>query len=250
MLKSEPARCGHDNPDKQHMKSRILLADDHQLFREALCHLLNSQPDLEVAGQVGNGLEVIEQARLSEADVVCMDINMPGMDGIEITRRLIAALPQVKVVALSAYSDQQYVLDMLHAGAMAYVTKGEASDELLRAIHAVLRGRTYLCPDVAGVVAAAVVGQGGAGAGGCPPGSARAAGTQARGRRMHLQPDCRNARHCAFDGRCAPAQHHAQARPAQRGGTDPLCHQQRARRTVNPALRGEVRAGGALPENR
>ena len=161
MLKSEPARCGHDNPDKQHMKSRILLADDHQLFREALCHLLNSQPDLEVAGQVGNGLEVIEQARLSEADVVCIDINMPGMDGIEITRRLIAALPQVKVVALSAYSDQQYVLDMLHAGAMAYVTKGEASDELLRAIHAVLRGRTYLCPDVAGVVAAAVVGQGG-----------------------------------------------------------------------------------------
>jgi len=161
VLKSEPARCGHDNPDKQHMKSRILLADDHQLFREALCHLLNSQPDLEVAGQVGNGLEVIEQARLSEADVVCMDINMPGMDGIEITRRLIAALPQVKVVALSAYSDQQYVLDMLHAGAMAYVTKGEASDELLRAIHAVLRGRTYLCPDVAGVVAAAVVGQGG-----------------------------------------------------------------------------------------
>ena len=144
------------------MKTRILLADDHQLFREALCHLLDSQPDLEVAGQVGNGLQVLEQARLTGAQVVCMDISMPGMDGTEVTRSLLAALPQVKVVALSAYSDQQYVLDMLQAGAMAYVTKAEASDELLRAIRAVLQGRSYLCPDVAAVVTGAAVAQGGA----------------------------------------------------------------------------------------
>ena len=144
------------------MKTRILLADDHQLFREALCHLLDSQPDLEVAGQVGNGLQVLEQARLTGAQVVCMDISMPGMDGTEVTRSLLAALPQVKVVTLSAYSDQQYVLDMLQAGAMAYVTKAEASDELLRAIRAVLQGRSYLCPDVAAVVTGAAVAQGGA----------------------------------------------------------------------------------------
>src|SRR3990167_394134 len=93
-------------------KVRVLLADDHQMFREALCHLLQSQPDMEVA--------------------------------------------------LSAYSDQQYVLDMLNAGASGYVTKAEASDELLRAIRTVLSGRTYLCPDVAGVVTGALVGQGGA----------------------------------------------------------------------------------------
>ena len=144
------------------MKTRILLADDHQLFREALCHLLDTQPDLEVAGQVGNGLQVLEQARLTGAQVVCMDISMPGMDGTEVTRALLAALPGVKVVALSAYSDQQYVLDMLQAGAMAYVTKAEASDELLRAIRAVLQGRSYLCPDVAAVVTGAAVAQGGA----------------------------------------------------------------------------------------
>lgn len=145
------------------MKTPILLADDHQLFREALRHLLDSQPDMVVAGQVGNGLQVLDQARACHAQVVCMDISMPGMDGTEVTRSLLAALPQVKVIALSAYSDQQYVLDMLQAGAVGYVTKAEASEELLRAIRAVLRGCTYLCPDVAGAVASAVTGQGAAG---------------------------------------------------------------------------------------
>ena len=75
------------------------------------------------------------------------------------TRQLLALMPQVKVVALSAYADQPYVLEMLQSGACGYVTKAEASDELLRAIRTVLQGRTYLCPDVAGVVAGAVVGQ-------------------------------------------------------------------------------------------
>ena len=150
------------------MKTRILLADDHQLFREALCHLLDSQSDLEVAGQVGNGLEVVEQARRTGAQIVCMDISMPGMHGAEVTRSLLTALPLVKVVALSAYSDRQYVLDMLQAGAMAYVTKAEASEELLRAIRAVLQGRSYLCPDVAAVVTGAAVAQSGG-----APGSVR-----------------------------------------------------------------------------
>jgi len=142
-------------------KVRVLLADDHQMFREALCHLLQSQPDMEVVGQAGDGMQVLDLARETDPQIVCMDISMPGMDGTEVTRKLRAALPKVKVVALSAYSDQQYVLDMLNAGASGYVTKAEASDELLRAIRTVLRGRTYLCPDVAGVVTGALVGQGG-----------------------------------------------------------------------------------------
>lgn len=143
-------------------KVRVLLADDHQMFREALCHLLQSQPDMDVVGQAGDGLQVLELARKTHPQIVCMDISMPGMDGAEVTRALRKALPQVMVVALSAYSDRQYVLDMLDAGASGYVTKAEASDELLRAIRTVLSGRTYLCPDVAGVVTEALVGQGGA----------------------------------------------------------------------------------------
>ena len=148
----------HLPPDKV----RVLLADDHQMFREALCHLLQSQPDMDVVGQAGDGMQVVELARKTNPQIVCMDISMPGMDGAEVTRTLRKALPQVMVVALSAYSDQQYVLDMLDAGASGFVTKAEASDELLRAIRTVLSGRTYLCPDVAGVVTGALMGQGGA----------------------------------------------------------------------------------------
>ena len=134
------------------MKIRILIADDHQMFREALCHMLGTQADLEVVAQTGDGLKIIELALSSAPHVVCMDISMPGMNGIDVTRALLAQRPLIKVVALSAYTDQNHVLEMLDAGASAYVTKVEAGDELLRAIRAVLRGRTYLCPDVSGVV--------------------------------------------------------------------------------------------------
>jgi two-component system NarL family response regulator len=135
------------------MKLRILLADDHQMFRDALRSLLEGTQNLEVVAETGNGLEVVNLARKSSAHVVCMDIGMPGMNGIEVTRCLIAACPGIKVIALSAYSDQRFVLDMMRAGASAYVTKGEAGEELLRAIKAVRENRHYFCPDVANVVA-------------------------------------------------------------------------------------------------
>lgn len=141
------------------MKFRILIADDHQMFREALCNLLRTEEDMEVVGQTGDGLEVLTLAGALAPDLVCMDINMPGLNGIETTRKLRVTCPQIKVVALSAFADQRYILDMLAAGASGYVTKAEASDELRRAIRAVARGRTYLCPDVAGVVAGAASGQ-------------------------------------------------------------------------------------------
>lgn len=134
------------------MKIRILIADDHQMVRELLCHVLQGQTDFEVVAQTGDGLQVIPLARATAPHIVCMDISMPGMNGIEVTRTLLQEWPLIKVVALSAYSDQRHVLDMLNAGACAYVTKVEASNELVSAIRAVLRGRTYLCPDVAGVV--------------------------------------------------------------------------------------------------
>lgn len=137
------------------MTIRIYLADDHAMFRDALCNLLRTQPGMAVVGQTGDGSSVCPQCLQLVPDVVCMDINMPGVDGIETTRQLTQLCPSVRVIALSAYTDPRYVNDMLAAGASAYVTKAEASDELLRAIAVVQSGRTYLCPDVARALAGA-----------------------------------------------------------------------------------------------
>lgn len=144
---------------------RILLADDHQMFRDALRSLLEvahctKSFCIEVVAETGDGLEVVNLARSSLPDIVCMDIGMPGMNGIEATRRLLAACPGVKVIAVSAFIEQHYVLDMLDAGAMAYVTKAGSSDELLRAIEAVRSDKKYLCPLIANVVANALSGLG------------------------------------------------------------------------------------------
>lgn len=131
------------------MSTKILIADDHQMFREALFHLISTQADMQVVGQTGRGDEVHALVAQLQPQAVCMDINMPGINGIEATRKLLADFPALRVIALSAYSDARYVRDMIAAGASAYVTKAEASDELLRAIRAAQQGKMYLCPDVA-----------------------------------------------------------------------------------------------------
>lgn len=141
------------------MKLRILLADDHQIFLDALRIMLEMEADLEVVAETGDGLEVVRLARETNPDVVCMDIGMPGMNGIDTTRRLLDVSPSIRVIALSAYSDRNYVVAMLDAGAMAYVTKAEAGEELLRAIQAVRQNRTYLCPDAARTVKNALLGR-------------------------------------------------------------------------------------------
>lgn len=139
------------------MSLRIVLADDHQMFRHALRALLAREPGLEVVAEASSGDEVLAIAAAQPVDLVCMDIAMPGMDGIEATRRLLARHPEVRVIGLSAFADRQFVIDLLDAGARGYITKAEAGDELLRAIHTVREGRTYLCPDVAATVANALL---------------------------------------------------------------------------------------------
>jgi|APLak6261663543_1056040.scaffolds.fasta_scaffold40166_2 two-component system NarL family response regulator len=143
------------------MTLRILLADDHQMFREALRLLLERNPDFEVAAETGDGLQVFALARATSPDIVCLDIDMPGLNGIEITRQLTAAFPLVKVIALSTFSDRGYVKDMLGAGAAAYVTKAAAGVELLRAIDAVRRNRSYLCPDATDAIKEVMFDRGG-----------------------------------------------------------------------------------------
>ena len=134
----------------------IVLADDHQMFRHALRALLEKEPGLAVVGEAANGEELLRLLAEQPVDIVCIDIGMPGMNGIEATRRLLALYPDIRVIGLSAYSDQQFVIDLLNAGAQGYVTKAAAGDDLLRAIENVRHGRTYLCPEVAGAVASAL----------------------------------------------------------------------------------------------
>jgi two-component system NarL family response regulator len=135
------------------MKIRVLLADDHHLVIDALQRMLAAEPDIEIAGLAGNGVDVPLLAKQTRADVVCMDISMPGMNGIETTAQMLASYPSVRVIGLSASADPRFILDMLKAGALGYVTKASAGEDLLRAIRAVFRRQTYLCPIAASAVA-------------------------------------------------------------------------------------------------
>lgn len=131
------------------MTVRVLLADDHKLFRDALRIMLEKETSIAVVAETGDGLEVIDLARAISPDVICMDISMPGMNGIETTRRLANACPSARIIGLSAFSEQRYIVEMLNAGAQGYITKAAAGDQLLKAISAVLAGQRYLCPDAA-----------------------------------------------------------------------------------------------------
>ena len=139
------------------VKTRVLLADDHQMFRHALRTMLEQEASIEVVGEASNGQELLSVAAKTETDVVCMDIGMPQMNGIEATRRLLAINPDVKVIGLSAFTDRDFVLDMLKAGASGYVTKAETGEELLRAIRSVRQNRKYLCPEVASALTGALI---------------------------------------------------------------------------------------------
>ena len=116
------------------MKLRVALVDDHQPFRERLRALLEENPTIEIVAEAGSGQEILDIALTTAMDVACMDISMPGMSGIETTRRLLAIRPGVRVIGLSAYPDQHYVREMLDAGAVGYFTKGDAADSLLHAM--------------------------------------------------------------------------------------------------------------------
>ena len=130
------------------MSLRVALIDDHQPFRERLRSLLEEDPDIEIVAEAGSGQEILELALTTGMDAACMDINMPGMNGIEATRRLLAIGPEIRVIGLSAYADQHYVEAMLDAGAVGYFTKGEAGEGLLQALHSATIERPCFSADI------------------------------------------------------------------------------------------------------
>lgn len=126
-----------------------MLADDHKILREALRAVLEHESDMVVVAEARDGPEALKLALANPPDVVVMDIGMPGLDGIEVTRRIRAENPAIRVVALSTYSDRRVAQQMMEAGANGYVVKAAGGDELLCAVRAVHAGNTYLCPEIA-----------------------------------------------------------------------------------------------------
>ncbi len=134
------------------MSIKILIADDHKIIREGLQSLLEKEDDMDVVALAENGREAIKKTRKIKPDIVIMDISMPDLNGIDATRQILAESSDVKVIALSTYSDKRYVEGMIRAGVSGYLLKDCAFEELSRAIHTVVKNQTYLSPGIAGTV--------------------------------------------------------------------------------------------------
>lgn len=125
---------------------RVQIVDDQRIFRESLQAMLATDPDIEIVGLAADGHEALELARRTHPEIVCMDIDMPRLGGVEATRRMLAEQPHIKVIGLSSMTDRRHVLDMLDAGAMGYISKNDAPEDLRHAIQVVSRDLIYLCP--------------------------------------------------------------------------------------------------------
>jgi len=132
-----------------HTKVRLLIADDHDLIREGLHKILSFHADIEVAGEARNGNEACALAVETNPDIILMDINMPGMNGIEATKKIKSLSPQIGIIALSIHDDEEYVFELTKAGVSAYVLKDIDSNSLLETIRAVYRGESVFHPVVA-----------------------------------------------------------------------------------------------------
>jgi DNA-binding NarL/FixJ family response regulator len=131
------------------MPIRVVLADDHVLIRAGLRVLLHSLPNIEVIGEASDGHEAIDVITRHQPDVVMMDIGMPGLNGVDSTRRIIKQFPRTRVIMLSMHANEEYVGQALEAGAMGYLLKGAEPAELELVFKAVMRGETYLSPTIA-----------------------------------------------------------------------------------------------------
>lgn len=131
----------------------IVIVDDHAMLREGLAHLLACQPDLQVTGSCGDGRESVALVGRLRPDVVIMDISMPGLNGIEVTRQVREQTPSTAIVILSMHASAAHVFQALEAGAKAYLEKESAFDAILEAVRAVHAGRSYLSARIAALVA-------------------------------------------------------------------------------------------------
>jgi DNA-binding NarL/FixJ family response regulator len=134
------------------MPTRILLVDDHQIVRKGLRAILEQQRDFDVIGEAQTGLEAVELALRFQPEVVLMDISLPGLNGIDATRKIVEGVPDVRVIALTAHSMQDMIGGAFNAGAVGYLLKDSAVEELAQAIRTVVGGGVYVTPRVAGAM--------------------------------------------------------------------------------------------------
>jgi DNA-binding NarL/FixJ family response regulator len=128
---------------------RILAVDDHPLLRKGIAALVNAEPDMKLVAEASNGDEAVESFRLHRPDVTLMDLQLPGVNGIEAINRILSEFPDARIIVLTTYTGDAQVLRALRAGARAYLLKGHVHRELLEAIHTVHAGRKRIPPDIA-----------------------------------------------------------------------------------------------------
>ena len=132
---------------------RVLVADDHTIVRESLVNLLNQSGECLVVGEASDGLEALRKAHELQPDIAILDISMPGLNGIEIARRLTRELPRVRILMLTMHEEEEYVLHVIKAGAAGYLVKDSTTKELVAAVRALHAGQGYFTPTAARIVA-------------------------------------------------------------------------------------------------
>jgi len=138
---------------------RVLVADDHTVVREGIRYVLEREPGFEVVAEAVSGSDVLPLAEQHRPDVALLDISMPGESGLQVTARLRQALPETRILILSMYDNEEYVLESVRAGAHGYILKDTAATELRRAVRAVQEGEAFFSPPVASRLSAAVRGE-------------------------------------------------------------------------------------------
>lgn len=132
---------------------KVMLVDDHDLVRTGIKRLLEDHPNIKIVGEATSGEQALDQVSENDPDVVLMDINMPGIGGLEATRKLLQRKPMLKIIVVTMHEDDMFAQRFLKAGAMGYLTKGAKVDEILRAVEAVMANQRYLSPAIAQQIA-------------------------------------------------------------------------------------------------
>jgi DNA-binding NarL/FixJ family response regulator len=131
---------------------KVIICDDQAIVRDGLAMLLKLEPDIEIVGSAEDGAEAVEMVADKKPDLILMDLKMPIMNGVEATRQIVTKYPEVKVLVLTTYADDEWVFDAIQAGASGYLLKDTPREELIKAVRGTVAGKTYVDPSVAGKV--------------------------------------------------------------------------------------------------